>query len=214
MPKTEIEYDEIPDSLFREIFRKNTVFLLCILIVVISCSSFLFYKVIEPSYKTISYFNLVEKSKEKFDLTLEREKVLQILKSGYIRSEIIQKYNLTDHYELNMNDENYHIKLDKCLYDNLKVESQFNGTILVSFIDKNPELSIDIIEFLVDYAQKKNGNELIKTVWDIEPSKESTYKVQPKFISLFLLILAPVFLIAVILIAVKEKIYLNSMNAI
>ena len=81
----------------------------------------------------------------------QAEELLQILNSDAIRDSIINKYNLYNHYGINLKD-NFHKTTINTIYDGLiKIKkTQFNS-IKITVLDTSPQLAADIANSYLDF---------------------------------------------------------------
>ncbi len=213
MLKEKIFYDEIPDALFRKMFRKNAVsFSLLFCITIISSLFFCFF-VMQNKQSIKTYIYIKDKEVRIKSKQVEHQRLIRLLKSDLVRDQVVKSNHLIKTYKLDTNYKYYKIQLDKHLYDNMKIEEQNNETILVMFKNENINVTRQTISDLHKYALRalKNefGNESLQIVtekYQLDNGSNSWFK---KAFSLIVLISSPVLLMFVLFMAIKEKILLN-----
>jgi uncharacterized protein involved in exopolysaccharide biosynthesis len=92
----------------------------------------------------------------------DAERILQILNSDRIRSRIIEKYNLWDHYEIPRETPGAYTLMQKEYNGNVSASLTKFGSIEIEVLDKNNELARDIandIAFLADSVSNRMRNE-------------------------------------------------------
>lgn len=204
---------EIPDSIFREMLKRNVIMLLLVALISIAFSSFIYFYVLENRYCVKANFNLKHNHEVVSSETKCHQHLIRILKNDEIRGQLIDKHQLIQEYRIDTTNPYYAIQLDKKLFDDLKVEEQSDGTILVSFIHENPEKSMEVITDLVAFGLESmskglHSKDLIANFVFVTNDFKAA-KVHPRFLSVLFLILIPVLLSCIILIAIKEKLFMN-----
>ena len=203
--------DEIPDSMFRELFKKNALSLFFLTIISISFSIFFYFKIMDKNYISIYYVNLKNSNQITHNQSIHHQKFIRLLKSDKIRSQVIESNNLISHYKINPNNKLYKIQLDKYLFDKLKVEEQSDGSIMVRYknIDSvlNKKVITDLLDFAIIELNTTTKNQEINII--SKTTYEDANKWCPKLIVLSSLVTGPVLLLFVILIAIKEKLLLT-----
>lgn len=208
--------DEIPDSIFRTMFRKNALTLFILALISISSALFFYFKVLDHKYKLVEKINLKHSGQIIVADSKAHQRMIRLLKSEEVRMKVVTENHLIERYAIDSTEKYFAIQLDKFLYDNLKVEEQLDGTIQVKFKDKDASVAKDVIEDLNKYAMM----ELYKFTEqdDIELNVVSSELVSekkeghPKAFSLVILITAPVLLVFVLFIAIKEKLLISLVN--
>ena len=209
----EIFDDEVPDSIFREMIRRNAFMLILVSAISVALSVFLYFSVLENRYCIKAKFNLKHSTEVLSSEAKCHQHLIRILKNDKIRKHLVEKYHLLEVYKIDTSDPYYQIKLDKKLFDDLKVEEQSDGTILVSFVNENPQKSIEVITELISFGIKEMA--LSHTHKDLVPNFVFMTKdfdaeiVHPRFLSILFMITIPVLLSCIIFIAIKEKLYMN-----
>lgn len=205
--------DEIPDSMFRKMFERNIFILFLVCASCVVASLFLYFTILEDKHKVQAKFNLKQDGEVVCSQSYHHQYLIRILKNNETRQKIIDKYKLIQKYGIDTTDRYYLIQLDKKLFDDLKVEEQSDGTILVSYIHENPQKSLEIIRDLIAFGleemkRQDPGIDLQENITCITDDFTKT-KVYPKLLSIIFLITIPVLLSCIIFIAIKEKLSLN-----
>jgi uncharacterized protein involved in exopolysaccharide biosynthesis len=91
--------------------------------------------------------------------TEDAERLLQILNSDRIRSRIIEKYNLWQHYEIDRSEPGAQTLLAKQYASNVDAGLTRYGSIEVSVLDKNPQQAADMANDIA-YLADSVANEL------------------------------------------------------
>ena len=101
----------------------------------------------------------------------QAENLLQVLHSEHIRSKIIEKYDLMNHYKINPNDKYKFTKLHKKYKKNIKFRRTEFMSIEISAMDEDPQMAADIandIAALLDstmiYILKERGMKAFEIV--------------------------------------------------
>jgi uncharacterized protein involved in exopolysaccharide biosynthesis len=144
---------------------------------------------------SVSQALLVEKTSNSSDILEfgeeeEAEQLLQILNSDEIRSKIIQRYNLMEHYEIDPNEKFARTKLYEQYGDNISFRRTQYMSVVIEVLDEDPEMAADIaneIGMLVDTVKtriqqerafegfkivRKKYNDLQKDITTLEDSLE------------------------------------------
>jgi hypothetical protein len=74
----------------------------------------------------------------------QSEQLLQVLHSEYIRSQIVEKYDLMGHYEINPNEKFKYTKLYNQYKKNISFKRTEFMSIEISVMDKDPQVAADI----------------------------------------------------------------------
>jgi len=203
---THTSNEEIPDSLFRNMILKNIVSIGLIFLINIGVTTYLYFNILEAEFRTDKFYSLsYEKNQIQQEDTLF-QRYIRVLKGSEVRRKTTASFGLVDRFKLNRNSENYLFELDKELYDHLKVEEQNDATVRVSYTDKNPAFAEQLTETHAQFAFNMLGK---RKGYTLNLIRETTCKIGPRFLSVFLLISVPVLLAYIIFIAIKEKIFLS-----
>jgi len=111
----------------------------------------------EQFYEEIKRNDLLE-----YGETEDAERLLQILNSDRIRSRIIEKYNLWDHYEIKQGEAGAQTLLGKEYNSNVDARLTRYGSIEVSVLDRLPQQAADMandIAFLADSVANRLRND-------------------------------------------------------
>lgn len=205
------DFDEIPDSLFRDMVKGNFILLALVFLICCIVSLFIYFKVLDSQFKVIRYIRVEHDGQALEGHRFETQKYIRLLKSDLVRNQIIKRHDLVDRFGIDTTKNNHLIMLDKVLYDRMRVEEQGQGEILVSFIDCDIKTCERVLEDLVHTAllelKTLMKNDHLTVQW--HNKGRHTFKVSPKLLSLLLAITTPVMLAIIIFIAVKEKLYIN-----
>ena len=203
----------ISNSIFRAMFKRNAFILSLVFVISIGVGIFLCHHVLESKYLVSAHLNLKKNDKIISSQSHCHQHLIRILKSADTRKKLIDKHRLLEAYKIDTTNKYYSIQLDKRLFDDLKVEEQGGGTILISFVHENPEKSVQVITDLIDLGMEGVNLHLSKDILDanivfLSQDLEET-KIYPGLLSITFLILVPGLLTCIIFIAIKEKLYLN-----
>lgn len=164
MSNNNIEYNFDSSGLFSFIFkhRKPLIIITGIAILLSSAISF----IIEPKFKsTVIIFpasstsvshellneNLVEKNILKFGEEEEVEQMMQVLQSDEIRDNIVKKYNLYKHYEIDTTSKFPKTKLIQEYNNNISINRTEYMSIEIEVLDKNPDTASNIANDIAAY---------------------------------------------------------------
>ncbi|MBN1145429.1 MAG: hypothetical protein JXA72_13440 [Bacteroidales bacterium] len=81
----------------------------------------------------------------------EAERMLQILHSNQIKDHVIQKFNLMDHYEIDLSDPFPYTKLEKKYKSNIRFRRTEFMSIEISVLDADPQMAADIANEIAAY---------------------------------------------------------------
>jgi uncharacterized protein involved in exopolysaccharide biosynthesis len=119
--------------------------------------------------------------------------IFELLNSRSVLTNVIQKFNLIDYYQISDNNID---KTIKAFRGDLVFEPTDNGMIEVSVINENPKTAADIANYLVNIVDDKNVNlnseqarnnrifiekRYIKNSSDLKSAEDSMYKFQKKY---------------------------------
>lgn len=91
----------------------------------------------------------------------DAEKMLQVLSSSSIKGQIVEKYNLFKHYEIEDNAEFRYTALDEVYNDNIQFQRTKFGSVKISVYDKNPDTAALIANDIAELYDKKQ-NQMIQ----------------------------------------------------
>lgn len=80
-----------------------------------------------------------DQSISKFGEDEEAEQMLQILESSSVRIKITEKFNLLEHYDIDLNSKFKNTKLKEKYLENINFKRNNNGAVLITVLDKNPD---------------------------------------------------------------------------
>lgn len=146
--------------------------------VIAAIASIIVSFLITPKYKSsvvffpsatssISKAMMTKNLSGKYDITElgeeeQAEQLLQIINSDEIRSRIVEKYNLIEHYEIDRDGDFVMTNLYKEYEDNIKAKRTEFMSIKVDVLDKDPQMAADIandIAALVDSVKNRMQRE-------------------------------------------------------
>lgn len=82
----------------------------------------------------------------------EAERMLQILHSNQIKDHVIQKFNLMDHYKINLSEPFPYTKLEKKYKSNIRFRRTEFMSIEISVLDNDPQMAADIANEIAAYV--------------------------------------------------------------
>ncbi|MFO7369536.1 MAG: Wzz/FepE/Etk N-terminal domain-containing protein [Bacteroidales bacterium] len=82
----------------------------------------------------------------------EAERMLQILHSNQIKDHVIQKFNLMDHYEIDLSDSFPYTRLEKKYKNNIRFRRTEFMSIEISVLDADPQMAADIANEIAAYV--------------------------------------------------------------
>jgi len=94
--------------------------------------------------------------------TEDAERLLQLLNSNYVRTQIIETYDLSEHYEIDLSEAGSRTLLQKEYDSNVGADLTRFGSIRIHVLDKDPSVARDIandLVFLVDSLANGLRNE-------------------------------------------------------
>ncbi|MES2678429.1 MAG: hypothetical protein V4635_01030 [Bacteroidota bacterium] len=89
-----------------------------------------------------------------FGYDIEADRLIQILQSSEIRNAVTTKFNLVDYFEIDTLDAAWLDELTKKYYKNIKFERTPTMSVLLSARSKDPKMSADIINFIINSADQ------------------------------------------------------------
>ncbi len=125
-----------------------TIVLSGILGVILSSSLF-----ITPKYKSTAVFypsNIASYSEES-----ETEQMLQWLQSRDIKDSIIQRFNLSKHYEIDPSYKYYYSTILWMYDENVKISKTQYESIEITVFDKSPEIAKKMVDAIIDLVNAK-----------------------------------------------------------
>jgi uncharacterized protein involved in exopolysaccharide biosynthesis len=82
----------------------------------------------------------------------EAERMLQILHSNQIKDHVIRKFNLMDHYEIDLSEPFPYTKLEKKYQSNIRFRRTEFMSIEISVLDADPQMAADIANEIAAYV--------------------------------------------------------------
>ena len=167
------------------IWRKRKIFILIGVLAAIASSvaSFMIEEKYEstvtlyPAKSSSVTFNEViteDQSVSKFGEEDEAEQMLQILESGVIRDKVVNKYQLLNHYDIDLEGKYVYTALNKTYAENIKFKRNNNGAVLITVMDKSPDTAALIandIASLFDSTKNAMIHERALTDFSIKKNK-------------------------------------------
>ncbi|HOZ30606.1 MAG TPA: hypothetical protein PLL66_06780 [Bacteroidales bacterium] len=108
---------------------------------------------IEPKFKSTAVVypaNITPVSEES-----ESEQMLELLQSDEIKFQIIEAFDLYKHYDVSRDEENNVWKILKYYNGNINVTKTPNEAIIISAVDKDPQIASDIVDSIISFYDKK-----------------------------------------------------------
>lgn len=85
----------------------------------------------------------------------ETEQMLQIFQSKDIMDNVIQKYNLGNHYDIDSLGKNYWSTLYNTYSSNVKITKTPNDAVNIEVMDTDPQMACDMVNGILDYYNVK-----------------------------------------------------------
>ena len=105
--------------------------------------------------------------------------MLQILESGNIRSKIISKYDLLNHYEIDVTGKYVNTDLNKTYYENISFKRNNNGAVIITVMDKSPDTAALIANDIASlYDSTKNAMIHERALTDFHIKKQKLNKLK------------------------------------
>ena len=98
--------------------------------------------ILYPAITSSVSFNEFDSEQQKisrFGSDEEVEQMLQVLESNSIKSKMISKYNLVNHYKMDTSSKYYISKLGDLYNDRISYKRNKNGAVIISVIDNSPD---------------------------------------------------------------------------
>ncbi len=108
---------------------------------------------IQPKYKSFAIVypdNLGEYSEES-----ETEQMLEILNSGDIRDDLIEKYDLAKHYEIDKSYKYYKTAMIGKYTDNFNFRKTENEAVKIEVLDTDPQMASDLVDAVIESFHAK-----------------------------------------------------------
>lgn len=140
---------------------------------------FLSYGIIFPTNSNNPISTLED---PKFGQLLEADQLNQLLESETIKDKIIEKFNLIDYYELDTTDLDWEAELTEEYYKDIVIEKSKYMSVIVSAHTKNPQLSADIVNSIIEEGDLFRENIFKSNQLDAYKSIESEFVKQSKLV--------------------------------
>jgi tyrosine-protein kinase Etk/Wzc len=95
----------------------------------------------------------------------QAEQLVQILKSSKIRNRLIEKFDLFNNYEIELDDENKYFKLNKAYEKHIQFNRTRYGSIQIDVLDKDPELAAVIANKIVQLIDTVKNEMVQERTW-------------------------------------------------
>lgn len=129
--------------------------------------------------------NNEDQTVSKFGEEEEAEQMLQILESAKIREEIITKFDLLNHYEIDTTGKYIFTELNDTYADNISFTRNKNGAVLITVLDKSPDTAALIANEIADlFDRTKNAMIHARAITDFNIKKEKLKKLESEMQSL------------------------------
>ena len=129
--------------------------------------------------------NNEDQTVSKFGEEEEAEQMLQILESAKIREEIITKFDLLNHYEIDTTGKYIFTELNETYADNISFTRNKNGAVLITVLDKSPDTAALIANEIADlFDRTKNAMIHARATTDFNIKKEKLKKLESEMQSL------------------------------
>jgi tyrosine-protein kinase Etk/Wzc len=120
-----------------------------------------------------------DQSVSKFGEEDEAEQMLQILESSSIRNRIISKYNLIQHYDIDLEGKYINTTLNLTYSENINFRRNNNGAVLITVRDKNPDTAALIAnDIAMLFDSSKNAMIHERAITDFEIKQEKLEKLK------------------------------------
>ncbi len=111
----------------------------------------------KSSSVTFSEIITEDQSVSRFGEEEEAEQMLQILESAAVRDNIIAKYNLMEHYDIDTSGEYKYTELMETYSDNITFKRNNKGAVLINVLDRSPDTAMLIANDIANlFDQIKN----------------------------------------------------------
>lgn len=105
----------------------------------------------------------------------QAEQLVQILKSSKIRNRLVERFDLFQNYDIDLDDKNKNFKLNKAYEQHIQFNRTRYGSIEIDVLDKNPELAATIankIVELIDTVKNEMVQERTVPAYEINKRKK------------------------------------------
>ncbi len=93
-----------------------------------------------------------------FGYDIEADRLLQILQSKEIRDSVISRFNLADYYEINRDAKDWLSRTDRAYRRDVEFKRSTFMSIVITCQTKDPELSANIVNYILEMANKVREN--------------------------------------------------------
>mgnify|MGYP003953032463 CR=1 FL=1 len=120
-----------------------------------------------------------DQSISKFGEEEEAEQMLQILESSNIRNQILGRYNLMNHYDIDSSSKYTQTELNLTYSENINFKRNNNGAVLITVMDKSPDTAALIANDIANlFDSTKNAMIHERALTDFKIKKEKLKKIQ------------------------------------
>ena len=120
--------------------------------------------IIKPKYKSIAVLYPINVNS--FSNESPTEQLIQIFDAVDIRNNIIKKFNLAEHYNIDTNSKYYHSRLVNKLESNVTINKTDYQSIEIIIYDTDPVLAKEMVQAFIDFANLKINTMLRKRVYE------------------------------------------------
>lgn len=117
-----------------------------------------------------------------FGYDVEADRLIQILGSAEIRDSVIKKFNLADYYEIDKSQADWMDNLMKKYYKNIKFERTPAMSVLISARTKDPQLSSDIVNYIIHTADASREKIYKKNIITAYDNAKQDYELQKRLV--------------------------------
>lgn len=133
----------------------------------------------KTSSVTFGEVNNEDQTVSKFGEEEEAEQMLQILESAVIREDIVLKYQLLKHYDIDTSGKYVYTELYETYADNINFERNQNGAVLIKVLDKSPDTAALIANDIAAlFDSTKNAMIHARAITDYKIKKEKLKKLE------------------------------------
>jgi capsular polysaccharide biosynthesis protein len=135
--------------------RKSSLFVVSLLAIVLS-TIFSGPKFITPKYESVAI--VYPSNIEPFSEESPTEQMLQILNSTDIKQDLIDSFNLLEHYNIDTSKKYYHTKVMREIDNNLIIQKTRYESVIIEVRDKDREMACDMVKSTIFFFDKKMQN--------------------------------------------------------
>lgn len=142
--------------------------------------------IVFPTATSTVSFNAMSNAKSSsmdFGEEEQAQQLIQILKSGPLRNQIIKEFDLAKNYEIDTATKSFNYKLGQAYDDHISFNHTQYGSIMISVLDKQPKIAANIanrIVQLIDTAMNKVIKERTVPAFIINKRKLHQLEVEQK----------------------------------